>query len=100
VRELISRVLKMDGYTVLEVSQGDEAVALCAQYPGVIHLLMTDMVMPGMSGPQLAESLTEVRSEMKVLYLSGYTEHPLIQRGLLESGVAFLQKPFSLLSLT
>jgi nitrogen-specific signal transduction histidine kinase len=100
VRELISHVLEMDGYTVLEVSQGDEAVALGAQYPGIIHLLMTDVVMPGMSGPQLARRLIEVRPELKVLYLSGYIEHPLIQRGVLEPSVAFLQKPFTLLSLT
>lgn len=100
VRQLISRVLKMDGYTVLEASQGDEAVALGAQYPGIIHLLMTDVIMPGMSGPQLAERLTEVRPELKVLYMSGYTEHPLIHHGVLEPSVAFLQKPFTLLSLT
>jgi PAS domain S-box-containing protein len=95
VRELLRHVLETNGYTVLEASQGDEAMALCAHYQGVIHLLVTDVVMPGMSGPHLAERLGAARPGLKVLCLSGYTEHPLIHRGVLAPEMAFLHKPFT-----
>jgi two-component system cell cycle sensor histidine kinase/response regulator CckA len=95
VRELLRHVLETNGYTVLEASQGEEAIALYEHYKGVIHLLVTDVVMPGMSGPQLAERLVAARPGMKVLCLSGYTEHPLIHRGVFAPEMAFLHKPFT-----
>jgi PAS domain S-box-containing protein len=95
VRGLARHTLHKGGYTVLEARQGDEAVALCEQYAGTIHILVTDVVMPGMSGPQLAERLARLRPGMKVLYISGYTESAVIHRGILAVETAFLPKPFS-----
>lgn len=84
------------GYTVLEARDGEEALRLSAQHEGPIHLLVTDVVMPGgMSGRLLAERLTATRPEMRVLYMSGYTDAAIIRHGLLEPGRAFLQKPFT-----
>lgn len=96
VRELAHRVLIKDGYTVLEASHGTEALQVSQQYQGPIHLLLTDLVMPGgTSGRQLAEHLTSLRSEIKVLYISGYTGRAITHHGILKSGTAFLQKPFT-----
>ncbi len=95
VRSYIRTVLRQLGYVVLEASQGDEAMLFSDRYDGPIHLLVADMVMPGQSGPQVAERLVAARPGLKVLYLSGYTEHAAVRRGNFPSGTAFLPKPFT-----
>ncbi len=96
VRQMVLRVLRRIGYTVLEASDAREALRVNNEHSGPIELLLTDVVMPGgISGPELAESLLPNRENMKVLYMSGYTNSAIKNRGLLESGVAFLQKPFT-----
>ena len=95
VRSLASRVLRENGYTVLEASNGEEALQLCAQQRGTIRLVMTDVVMTGMSGRELAERLHVAHPEMTVLFTSGYTDEAVVRHGILDTGVAFLQKPFT-----
>jgi two-component system cell cycle sensor histidine kinase/response regulator CckA len=95
VRELVSKVLQRNGYTILEARHGEEAVELCDKHVGDIHLLVTDVVMPRMSGREVAEKLLPTRPKMKVLYLSGYTDDEVVRHGVLESMTAFLQKPFT-----
>jgi CheY-like chemotaxis protein len=95
VRELTARVLRREGYVVLEAASGAEALATAASHTGAIHLLLTDVVMPGLSGRQVAEQLTGVRPEIRVLFMSGYTDNVIAQRGVLEAGTAFLSKPFT-----
>ncbi len=96
VRELTRRVLLNEGYIVLTASHGDEAIRVAEQHQGSIDLLVTDVVMPGgMSGRQLVERLTSLRREMKVLYMSGYTDDDIVRHGVLDAGIAFLQKPFT-----
>jgi CheY-like chemotaxis protein len=96
VRELAHRALLNEGYVVLEASYGEEAIRVAEQHQGLIDLLVTDVVMPGgMSGRQLVERLTPFRREMKVLYMSGYTDDAMVHHGVLAAGVAFLQKPFT-----
>ena len=94
VRRLASEILQASGYTILEASGGLDALQVCETYSGGIQLMVTDVVMPGMSGRELADELSSVRSEMKVLYVSGYTEDAIGEYGVLEEGVNFLQKPF------
>lgn len=95
VRKIVRHTLESNGYTVLEASSGDEAAQLCQQHPSPIHLLMTDVVMPQMSGRQLANLVVGMRPTMKVLYLSGYTDDAVVRHGVLQAGMAFLQKPFT-----
>jgi CheY-like chemotaxis protein len=95
VRELTRTVLLKHGYHVLEAAFGSEALLVSQQYEGAIELLATDVVMPQMSGPELAEHLLKLRPQLKVLYMSGYTEDTIIHHGVLETGIAFLQKPFT-----
>jgi two-component system, cell cycle sensor histidine kinase and response regulator CckA len=95
VRKLAVTILKRSGYTVLEANGGGEALLRCERYAGEIHLLVTDILMPQMSGRELAERLTPLRPEMKVLYMSGYTDDEFIHRGILELDTAFMQKPFT-----
>lgn len=96
VRNLTRRVLLEHSYTVLEAPNGVKALQLAQTYSGLIHLLITDVVMPGgLSGPQLAQQLTSHRPELKVLYVSGYTDNAIVHHGVLDSGLAFLQKPFT-----
>jgi YesN/AraC family two-component response regulator len=80
---------------VLQAADGREAVALCAMHDGPLHLLVTDVVMPGMSGSQVAEALQAARPGLKVLFLSGYTDDAMIRHGLMRQEIAFLQKPFT-----
>jgi CheY-like chemotaxis protein len=93
VREMVRRVLTGCGYTVLEASHAELAFQVASTYSGVIHLLLTDMVMPGMHGKALAGPLTASRPEMKVLYMSGYAGSSVIEGGLDDR--PFMQKPFS-----
>jgi CheY-like chemotaxis protein len=79
----------------MEVSDGRAALDLAASHSGPIHLLVTDVIMPEMSGRQLADRLREGRPELKVLFVSGYTDDAIIRHGILEPGIAFLQKPFT-----
>ena len=95
VRRLAREVLKEHGYTVLEASGWQSAISHTERHGGPIHLLLTDVVMPEMGGPEVASRLSALRPGIKVLYMSGYTNYAVFHRGLLDAGVAFLQKPFS-----
>ena len=96
VRELVRKVLERNGYRILEARHGDEAIKICAQHNGgEISLLVTDVVMPRMSGREVAERLLVSHPKMKVLYLSGYTDDAVVRHGVLQSMTAFLQKPFT-----
>jgi PAS domain S-box-containing protein len=92
---LVEKVLKANGYTVLVAAHGGDAERVAAQHDGPIHLLMTDVVLPGLNGREVARRLEAVRRGIRVLYLSGYTDDAIVHHGVLEQGVAFLQKPFS-----
>jgi len=95
VRKLTKRVLEAQGYTVLAAGNGFEALEIVDRHPTQIHLMITDVVMPGMNGRELAQRASARRSDLKVLYVSGYTGEAVLQHRLLEPGVAFLQKPFT-----
>jgi PAS domain S-box-containing protein len=95
VRRLASRLLRQQGYTVLEAANGLEALRLASDQNQAIHLLLTDVVMPGMSGPELALHLGQEQSDMKVIYMSGYADEALGNHGVLAEGMDFLQKPFT-----
>jgi signal transduction histidine kinase len=95
VRMVTRQVLERYGYAVLEAPNGDTALRLAAKHHGPIHLLLTDVVMPGLSGRQLAEQLAPLRPDMKVLYASGYAGNAIVHHGILESGIAYLPKPFT-----
>jgi two-component system cell cycle sensor histidine kinase/response regulator CckA len=99
VRALSRHVLQKVGYTVLEARDGVAALRVAGQHPGRIDLLVTDVVMPRMSGREVAEQLATSRPGAKVLFLSGYTDDAVVRHGILEAQVAFLQKPFSPASL-
>jgi CheY-like chemotaxis protein len=95
VQVLAHRSLEREGYTVLVASHPDQAMLASARHRGPIHLLLTDMVMPGMGGRELAEWVTSSRPETGVLYMSGYTDDAIVRHGVLEADAAFLQKPFT-----
>lgn len=99
VRGMGVRILAQRGYRVLEAAGGKEALALAERHPGPIQLLLTDVVMPQMSGPELAERLCEKLPNLRVLYTSGYTENTIVNHGVGGENVAFLQKPYSVESL-
>jgi PAS domain S-box-containing protein len=100
LRTLTRDLLVETGYNVLEANSGSQALEIAQRHPGPIHLLLTDVVMLGMSGPALAEKLGGPRPEMRVLYMSGYTDRALGQRGILDPGTFLLQKPYTRDSLT
>ena len=100
VRTVAAGILKRSGYLVLTAENATEALRLGAGHAGVIHLLLTDVVMPQMSGPELAQQLIGARPELKVLCMSGYTDDSVVRHGALDRGIAFLQKPFTPESLT
>ncbi len=93
VRRLLSYILRSRGYQVLDASSGDEALAIFAERGDSIHLLLTDMVMPKMSGRELSERLCQIRPGLKVVYMSGYTDEVLVKTGAISPGMRFLQKP-------
>ncbi|HWP34099.1 MAG TPA: PAS domain-containing protein, partial [Thermodesulfobacteriota bacterium] len=95
VRTLARQVLEQHGYRVLEAAGAADALALVEWHRGSIDLLLTDVVMPGMSGRELAERFAAARGAVKVLYMSGYTDSAIVHHGILDPGTAFLQKPFS-----
>jgi len=99
VRELVSEYLTTRGYQVLDAGDGVEALEIASTHKGKIHLLITDVVMPRLSGRELAARLAATRSDLKVLYISGYTDDSVFRHGVLEGGMAFLQKPFNLKAL-
>ena len=94
VRKVAARMLQTSGYHVLAASNGSEAIRTCEEYRGEIHLLLTDVVMPGMSGRELEKRLREVRPELRVLFMSGYLPDAIGHHGVLEPGTIFLHKPF------
>ena len=95
LRKLATRVLEPAGYTVLGAATGEEALRLLERHEEPVHLLLSDVVMPGMSGRHLAERLAQTRPGMKVLYMSGYTSDTIVRHGVLEAQVPFLNKPFT-----
>jgi two-component system cell cycle sensor histidine kinase/response regulator CckA len=96
VRKFVVRILKRQGYQVLEAPNGEEALVLSQHYEGPIHLVLTDVVMPGMSGRELANALLNLRPELKVIYMSGYTDNSIVHHGILEKGIHYVQKPFTI----
>jgi two-component system cell cycle sensor histidine kinase/response regulator CckA len=99
VRVVVLGALRRQGYTVIAAQNAGEALLLCEKHRGRIDLLLTDVVMPQMSGPELASRLAQDRPEMKVLCMSGYTDDSIVRHGVLESGVTFIQKPVTPTSL-
>jgi CheY-like chemotaxis protein len=100
VRDMAAQALDAQGYAVLSAASGAEALRTAQEFAGEIHLLLTDVVMPQMSGRTLAERLQSTRPNLKVLYASGYTDNTIVHHGMLEPGIALLQKPFTPASLT
>jgi PAS domain S-box-containing protein len=100
VRSLIGFTLRRAGYTVLEAADGAEALRLCARYRGAIRLLVSDVVMPHLSGRELADRLKALHPDLRVLFVSGYTEDAVVRHGILKEEVAFLPKPFTPEALT
>jgi PAS domain S-box-containing protein len=96
VRKLAVQILEKHGYQVLKAQDGDEALALCENYRGPIHLILTDVVMPGMGGRELVHHLHELHLESKVVYMSGYTDNAIVHHGILEKGINYIQKPFTI----
>ena len=95
LRELIQTVLSENGYYVIPTLDPQHAQQIAARQEGDIHLLLTDVVMPGISGRELAKQISQCRPDIRVLYMSGYTDNVITSGGMLETGLAFLQKPFS-----
>jgi len=99
LRAIAREILEEHGYRVIEAAGPNEAIEIAHSHPEPIHLLVTDVVMPGMNGRALAESLVAARPELRVLYMSGYTDDVIAHSGVLESGTLLLEKPFTMLAL-
>lgn len=95
LRRLAAMILEKCGYRVLSASGAEEALRVCAQHVGRIHLLLTDVIMPGINGRQLAEQAGAMRPDMRILYMSGYTDDVILHHGVLDPGVSFIQKPLT-----
>ena len=94
VGDLAWRMLEGQGDVVLQASNGQEAIQVAASHPDQVHVLLTDLIMTGISGKALAEELTQVLPDLKILFISGYTDELIAEHGMLEPGVVLLQKPF------
>jgi two-component system, cell cycle sensor histidine kinase and response regulator CckA len=94
VRQLTREMLEVRGYHVLEASDGKDALNICKTYDGRIHLTLTDVVMPGVTGRELAEQVSQIRPDTKVLLMSGYTDE-ISKAGFLYRGLHFIEKPFT-----
>jgi len=99
IRQLTKLILQKAGYTVLLAERPVAAERIASSHPGPIHLVLTDVVMPGMRGPELAERLLRLRPDVRVLFMSGYTDNAIAHHGFLDAGTEFLQKPFTPLGL-
>ena len=95
VRNVVAETLRLNGYTVLEACEPGEAISRAHEHAGRLDLLLADVMLPGMNGPELAGRITRLHPEAKVLFMSGYTDNAIIHQGLLGSEAAFLQKPFT-----
>ena len=95
VRDLGVRILERLGYRVMQAGNGDAAISLAREYVERIDLLMTDVVMPGMNGRELASRLTRIHPETRVLFTSGYTDDAIVHHGVLDEGVSFIGKPYT-----
>jgi two-component system cell cycle sensor histidine kinase/response regulator CckA len=95
VRQLVTRILQSGGYRMLEASDGSNALQICQQCEGQIELVLTDLVMPQMSGPALTEKLKELYPGIRIVYTSGYADDAIVRHGHLDPGMPFIQKPFS-----
>ena len=95
VRKLVSAMVSQFGYTVMTADSGEHAIILYRNHKGPIDLLITDVIAPGMSGPMLADKLTELQPDLKVLYISGYDNTHVVQKYVVEKGHALLTKPFT-----
>jgi len=100
VRGLTKKILMQAGYNVLDAKGGEEAIRVCHAYPAPIDLLLTDVVMPEISGKEVADRLLELRPTIRVLFMSGYTDEAIVQHGVLDASVEFIQKPFTWFGLT
>jgi PAS domain S-box-containing protein len=96
VRKLAGKILERQGYRILEASQGDDALRISERHGGPIDLILVDVIMPGMSCSELAKHLMSPHPKMKVLYMSGYTDNAIVRHGVLEKGVNYIQKPFTM----
>jgi PAS domain S-box-containing protein len=96
VRQLVSNILEMKGYNVLQASNGAKALELSEHHKGPIHLVVTDIVMPGMTGPEVAKKISEKRSDVKIVFVSGYSDGAIAHQGLLDGDVAYIEKPFGI----
>ena len=99
LRSMICRTLRTHGYKVLEARHGSEAILVCGRHMGPIHLILSDVVMPGMVGPDLMERLEPLGCKKKVLFMSGYTEDTAVLQNLMSAGAPFLEKPFKPIAL-
>lgn len=99
ILELAETILEEHGYTVLASQTAEDACLICEKYPGDIHLLVTDVVMPKMNGRELQERISGLRPGIRTLYMSGYTADIIARRGVIDEGINFIGKPFSLQSL-
>lgn len=100
VRQVAGEILQAEGYLVLEAKNGQEALRLLQREAIAVDVLVTDVVMPGMNGLDLAEELTRRRREMRTIFISGYTQHPLLEKRSMPATAFYLRKPFSVEALT
>lgn len=100
LRKVIIELLTQIGYNLLAAANGREALELAQTYPGKIHLLITDVIMPEISGPELAKTLCTVRGDLRVIYISGYADGSIAPEGVLRPGTVLVSKPFSVRTLS